>query len=135
MKKHYHPETPLKAKLTETLRKVFPRFIILRIENNASNAIPDIVATGNRITSWIEVKYADPDFRSKGDQELMMSRLGRQGYALYVVFYEVGESRRTFIVDPTEIGKPIETWGNSMPGFDYYWVASQVGKIHGNHTV
>lgn len=133
---HYHPETPVKAKLAEFLRKRFPRFVIARIENQASNALPDIVVNGNKITSWIEVKYATPDFRSKGDQELMMLRLDRQSYSFYVVFYDVDKEKRTYIVNPKEIGQPIESWTNFVPGFDYLWVTHHVARLHrGNNTI
>ena len=133
---HYHPETPIKGDLTKFLRKGFPRYIIARIENTASNALPDIMITGHKITSWIEVKYASPDFRSKGDQELMMLRLAREGFAFYAIFYEVGKERRTYIVDPKDIGKPLDSWTYVVEGFNYQWIASHVEVIHrGNHTV
>ena len=135
MKKHYHPETPVKSDLTLCLRKTFPSYLVFRIENNVSNAIPDIVVTGNKTTSWIEVKYADPDFGSKGDQELMMVRLARQGFAFYVIFYEVGKDRRTYIVDPKEIGKPLEEWKRFSSGFNYLYVANFVAGIHGYHPI
>jgi Holliday junction resolvase len=133
MSKTYHPETEVKRDLTEAIREAFPKYLVFRIENSVSNAIPDIVVTGNKVSSWIEVKYAKPDFGSKGDQELMMLRLARQGFAWYVIYYEVENEKRTYIVDPRDIGKPIEEWKRFAEGFNHQFVVSLIRGIHEHH--
>jgi hypothetical protein len=136
IKKHYHPETPLKRDLTKTLRTALIGYLVLRIENNASNGISDIIVVGNKITSFIEVKYADPDFKSKGDQELMMNRLARQGYAFYVIYEEKERKQRTYIVQPKDINVPLDQCTTWMEGFNHLWIAHYVYGIHnGNHAV
>jgi len=119
------------------LRKKFPSYLVWRIENSASNGLPDILIIPLKsLTLGLEVKYAKPDFKSKGDQELMMLRMAQRSLAYYVVFYEVEKEKRTYIVYPKDIGKPLESWTNVRPGFAYDWVCSFVGEIYGgNYTI
>lgn len=98
-----------KAQLAKDLRETFPRAVVFRIEDHFTHGVPDIVLTLGK-TIWIEVKLADPDFKSKGIQELTMNRLALVGFAFYVVYYTWKGVERTYIVEPKDIGKSIDEW-------------------------
>ena len=123
-------EQTLKAQLVKELRFFLPNFVIIRHEDRITSGIPDISITGHKIGSWWEVKNANPKFASKGIQELMMLRLANSGFAYYVVYYDYQDVQRTYIVDPKDIKKPIDTWKVFVPGFDHRWIVLQVKDLH-----
>jgi len=123
-------ESVLKANLVKTLRESLRTFVIMRLEDRISSGYPDIVISGNKITSWIEVKYGNPNFASKGIQELTMLRLASAGFASYIVYWEKLAQKRTYIVEPKDIGKPIIEWMNYVEGFDHSFVLGKVRLIH-----
>jgi len=77
-------------------------------------------------TIWIEVKYADPDFDTKGIQELTMLRLRRAAYTAFYVIYRQTEEQRTYIVYPEHIGEDFDNHQVSAPGFNHDWVIEYV---------
>lgn len=123
-------ESDLKRPLVKLLREVYPNFIIWRIEDPTTSGIPDIIVVGNKISSYWEVKRANPHFKSKGVQELTMLRLARHGLAFYIVYYEHAAEKRTYIVDPKDVGKPILDWSDFVIGFDHHWIAKRIGDVH-----
>lgn len=124
-------ESGPKGQLVEYLRKAFPSFVILRLEDRYTHGIPDVTIWGNRFASATEVKLANPDFDSNGIQELTMKRIKREAHSWYTVYYEVGKEKRTYIVPVNEIGNPVEEWTIYRSGFDHKFIADYVGEIHG----
>jgi hypothetical protein len=121
-------EATHKTKLVKKGRTLHPGYIFLRHEDLWTSGIPDISITGNKRTVWIEVKFADPDFESKGNQDLTMLRLSISGLAYYVIFVddETGQSVR--IVSPSDY-QHWRTKGISILGFDYEWVLKFIARI------
>lgn len=122
-------EAALKGKLCDLIRKVKPRYVVLRLEDRFTHGIPDISITGNQRQSWWEVKKASPKFTGQGIQELTMLRLARQCEAFYLVYYEVKKEQRTYIIHPTKIGIPLE----DLPyeeGFNHEHVLATILQVH-----
>lgn len=126
-------EAELKSRLMEYLRRSFPGYVIFRHEDKITSGIPDISVTGSELTTWMEVKYANPKFASKGIQELTMLRLSLASSAFYVVYYEKNKERRTYIVEPQDIGRSIDLWTNSTEGFDHSWVVAFIKERHNDY--
>lgn len=123
-------EAKLKADLVHTVRQMFKKFVVERSEDRQIHGIPDINITGNKRNSRWEVKHANPGFECRGIQELMMIRLDLAGYARFIVYWEKGEIKRTYIVKPSDIGKPIEEWDTFTEGFSHIWVVEAIRKVH-----
>jgi len=97
-------EASLKAKLVLRIKERRPSFVTLRHEDVRSSGHPDISVTGEKRTAWIEVKHADPEFKSHGIQELTMQRLEAQGLALYVVYERSADGKRqTHVFKPSQM--------------------------------
>ena len=122
-------ETPLKAKLTKTMRDLLPDyFVVERHEDKIIGGRPDIAVTGLKVTTRWEVKHANPGFKHKGNQTDMMLKLAIAGFAWYIVFDE--PTQRIYIVDPKDIEKPKITWKDFTEGYNYKWVVQRVWKEH-----
>ncbi len=128
-------ETPLKAKLTKTMRDLLPDyFVVERHEDKIISGRPDICITGLKVTTRWEVKHANPNFKHKGVQTDTMLKLATAGFAWYIVFVEPHQllmrTQRIYIVDPKDIDKPISTWKDFTEGYNYKWVVQRVWKEH-----
>lgn len=131
MSVHGIQESHIKADLVKELRASLPRFVIIRHEDRITSGIPDISATGGGFTTWIECKFADPKFQSKGIQELTMSRLSLAAFqAIYIVWRIHKGHKFTYKVHPGDIGKPFEGWTNYKEGFDHKWIAEIIKETH-----
>lgn len=128
-------EADLKGKLVKLLREKYPGYVIWRIEDGTTSGIPDLIVNGNKITSYWEIKFANPAFRVKGIQERTAIQLARVGLAKFIVYWEKDDDRKTYIVDPRDINKPITSWENFVPGFNHTWLVSQIGAVHGDYTI
>ena len=127
-------EAQLKGALIKEARILLPTsYVVIRHEDRFTHGLPDISVTGNRITSWWECKLANPNFSSKGIQELTMLRLMRSGFAFYIVWVYNEIGRYTYIVNPNDIGKPITEWTHSVEGFDHKWLVEEIRKVHNDH--
>ena len=82
-------EASLKQALVALMRAELAPFVIFRHEDRITSGIPDISVTGNRHTSWWEVKFANPDFKCPGIQELTALRLAAAGHACFFVIYAI----------------------------------------------
>lgn len=103
--------------------------VVFRHEDHFTSGHPDLSVTGSQRTIWIEVKFGD-DFKTRGIQKLTMQRLETAGIAFYLVFwYNVKLGKRTYIVRPSEIDSPVETWEEFQEGFAYDWVVERVKKV------
>jgi len=126
-------ELSLVKDLVKLIRFHLPGFVVFRIEDKVTSGIPDIIITGNKKTSFIECKFANPDFKSKGIQELNMNRLALAGFAFYVV-YHIGHTERwTYIVNPRDIGKSFDNWPLMSNGFSHKFVIDYIKEIHDYH--
>lgn len=123
-------EATLKSELAKLARVVLAPWIIFRHEDKFTHGVPDFSITGNRRTSWLEAKFANPKFETKGIQELTMLRLAKNGIAFYPVYSLVDGCKMTYLVHPSEIGKPRTTWSNCVEGFNHLWVLEEVKKEH-----
>lgn len=123
-------EANLKTILVQLARAQMKSFVVIRHEDRFTHGIPDITFTGMKLTTWIEVKHATPGFQSKGIQELTMLRLGVASSAYYVVYWEKKLVRRTYIVEPSEIGKSWEEWTRYTDGFNHQWVLDFIKGVH-----
>ena len=120
-------ENAIKATLIMEGRKAFPGWCIFPHQDIITHGIPDISWTGNRHTAWTELKYADPNFNSKGIQELNMLKLVRQGiWARYIIYYEVGTIKRTYLVHPHAIGLGFGDWLDVVDGHNHQWVIEKI---------
>ena|SRR3990167_5265793 len=123
-------EQELMSALLKEARARLPRYVIIRHEAGLTHGIPDFSVTGDNVTSWIEVKHATPNFKSKGIQELTMNRLALAGHAFYVVYWEDPAFQATYIVLPPDIGRPPEDWEICREGFNHQWVVEEIKKLH-----
>jgi hypothetical protein len=124
-----------KALLVSKARRAFSGFSIFRHEDNFTHGIPDISITGLGITSWWEVKLADPSLDAKefrGVQyDTMISLEVISSFARYIIFElnpKTGE-KATRIVRPQHF----HTWkssGVSVAEWDYKWVITQMLRVH-----
>lgn len=120
-------EAKFKGELVKLIRIELPTFVVIRHEDHFTHGIPDISVTGNKKTLWIEIKFANPNFKSKGIQEVTMLRLSARGHAFYVIYRQTKEKEEyTYVVDPKEIGSDINSWINYVPNFDHAWVIENI---------
>jgi hypothetical protein len=126
-------ESDLKGDLVRLVKDMFPHWVVLRHEDHFTHGIPDISVTGNKRTSWIEVKHATPSFKSKGIQELTMLKLARSGIAFYVVYWQKKEQKRTYLVQANEIMFSSDTWNCFCHGFNHAWVVEKIKEAHYDH--
>jgi len=123
-------EAFVKANLTTYLRANLLRAVILRHEDRSTYGIPDLSVTMCGSTSWWEVKFANPDCRSRGAQDLTMRRLGNVGKAYYLIFeIDKTKEKRMHIVTPNDYVK-WEQSGDMMIGFDHAWVTDFIKAVH-----
>ena len=124
-------ETSLTDTLTSRLREAFPSFVIWKIADRFSHGIPDIEVNGLGVTSHWEVKYADPDFTSKGIQELTMLRLQHTlTPAFYIIFQKEGKTKSTHILTPDQFRKWPDVHVDRVEGFHFEHVVDKVAEVH-----
>lgn len=114
-------EAKLKQGLCDDLRK-HPKMLVFRHEDRFTHGIPDISCTGNGRTIWLEVKFGDPGFTSRGIQEATMKTLAQFGLARYIVYLRTPTEERTYIVPPRMIDLDPRMWKHSCSGFDHNFV-------------
>jgi len=108
--------------LTGHLRKA-TKFVVFKHADRFTHGVPDISMTGNSVTSWWELKVADPEFDSPGIQELTMIRLAAGGCARYLI-YSHGTIR---IVEP----RNLRNWNGNIPHpYDVKWLIDEMLFIH-----
>src|SRR5262245_32614805 len=128
-------ESKPKSELTLLLRHELLRYVIFRHEDKATYGIPDTSITGNGATAWLEIKLADPDFQSHGQQELNMRRLANVGfYARYIIYENIERVKRVRIVHPRDFVN-WRTSGDVMIGWDHQWVVEEIRKALQNDLV
>jgi hypothetical protein len=123
-------ESTCKSNLMKRLRAEYPHAVCFRHEDRMTHGVPDLSVTMDQRTSWWEVKYATPGFESPGIQELTLKRLGKTGYAYYIIFEDVAAGRKTYIVDPEDL-LTYRTTSWACKGFDYTAVVTFIARVHG----
>lgn len=121
-------EATLKSALVRALRTL-PNAVVFRHEDRFTHGIPDISITLHHATTWLEVKFANPSFNSRGIQELTLLRLALVGTARYVIYHQDGTEAKTYIVHPYDIGKRLDTLPHTS-GFDHASVVEFVKTTH-----
>ena len=123
-------ESRLKSDLVIVLRRELRRAMVLRHENRPGISVgsPDLSNTWQKITTWLEIKYANPAVKKREAQHLVCQALAREGYCYYVIYYEATKTseRRTVIIHPDhlDIGEPrVET-----AGFSHLFVAGFIRR-------
>jgi len=120
-----------KAELTQLLRSELLRFVVFRHEDKTTYGVPDTSVTGNGKTSWWEIKLANPDFKSHGQQELNMRRLANIGhFARYIIYEEIKGKRLTYIVHPKDFGEWRENAELILDGWDHRNVVAYIAEVH-----
>ncbi len=121
-------EQTLKSAFVKEIRDTLKNCVIFRHEDKFYSGVPDISITLNKRTLWIEAKFANPKFQSKGIQELTMLRLAKAGLALYLVWQYDTDEKRTYLVHPSDIGKDMNRWSNFIEDFDHNWAVKELWK-------
>ena len=118
------------AKLTQVLlakaRVTLRGSVVLKINDHSTSGIPDAAITWNGRTCWIEVKYANPGFKSTGIQELTCCRLALAGRCVYVVYD--GPHNTVSIIAPQDIGRWREV-GQRTDGLDHAWIVERIREL------
>lgn len=130
-------EGDIKDRFIEIATPILRGFVLFRHEDRSTFGIPDISATGYNKSSWWEFKHAiarhpggEPDFKSRGNQELSMLRLASAGYARYVIYEERGDIKRVLIVHPKKLSEWMTMYDSFTTGFNHRWVADQIRRVH-----
>lgn len=123
-------EKTLLLKMVKQLNKDLPNATIFKHADRVTAGIPDVSVTWKRMTTWLEVKYANPDLHDRGMQNLVMKQLALSGSAWYVIYDQVQE--QTIIVRPGELEDGM--WRKLLqchaPGFDHKLVSWFVRRLH-----
>lgn len=137
-------EKILKNHLVAHARQLLPSYEVFRVETSETKVgVPDIVCNGDMRTSWVEVKYATPNFKSREVQRQTVLRLAKTGFAWYIVFYEHLGVKRTYIVPAEQIhAMPVSnliytispTWTNVVEGFDYRRILIYLRGLHRDYV-
>ena len=120
-------EATLKSALVKVIPEVMPGAVVQRHEDIFRKGGPDMSVTWNKMTSWWEVKYANPGFKSTGVQKLTCQRLAEQGHCFYIIYVE--NEKNVVIQD----AKNLSEWMSSgfvIEGFNHKGVAS---FMYGQH--
>lgn len=121
-------EATIKGELSKRFKAAFPQFVVLRPEDRFTSGIPDFILFGNAHTSFLEIKFTtNGKFKYTKLQELMLRKLANQGFATYLVVFElcVGVKQTRLLMN----GMP--QYEHVLPGFDYDYLVETIGVIHG----
>ena len=123
-------ESTIKSALVKTLRLALPGFVVIRHEDRFTAGVPDISVTGHGLTSWWEVKFANPRLHSRDVQRLTALRLASAGVCFYVVYQLEDDMRRVAVVHPhwIEDWESHVAWGATI--FAHQHVATFVRQTH-----
>lgn len=127
-------EKDLVSSLVKTLREGLQHFYVVKHSERiigGTIGVPDISITGNKDTTWLEVKFADPTFTSSGRQELTMLMLANYGHcARYIIYEKRGKDRWTFIVHPKNFASWKTQFENVFEGFNHLQILDYIRKVH-----
>lgn len=81
-------EVDLVLALVRKLAEKLPGAVVFKHADTMTAGIPDISVTWGGVTTWLEVKYANPRIEHQEAQALIMARLRVIGRAYYVIYDE-----------------------------------------------
>ena len=125
-------EASLKQSLVKEMRKQMRGVVVFRHEDRHIFGVPDISCTWGGITSWWEVKVADPAVKITSIQVLTCQKLAKAGSACGIIIYQE-MPHCSYIVDPFKI----ETWATTSPedlvifkGFPHLQLVHYIKGVH-----
>jgi hypothetical protein len=127
-------ESDAVGRLLKKLAEVMPGGVGFKHFDLVTAGVPDLSWTWAKRTLWIEVKLDTVEARPI--QEVIMTRLGARGIALYVAFFTFGQYLEQGKLGPHTL--ILDSWKRVLvryDGLDYLAVAKFVRKvIEGNHA-
>lgn len=126
-------ESYVKQVLVRKMRELMPGAVIFRHEDRHIFGVPDISCSWNGVTSWWEVKHANPSMKVAEIQILRCSQLDKNGTKCAFIIFQ-GDDDACNIVNP----KAMRSWRKGTPsafqcsGFDYTSVVEYIKEIHTN---
>jgi hypothetical protein len=98
-------EGQLNRALVKTLRtELGPEYVVFKHFDRVTAGVPDISVTGRHLVTWFEVKYLTRGLIARGQQRLMLERLGAADCAWYVLYVAPSEQlKNTYIVHPRNV--------------------------------
>ncbi len=115
--------------LLKTYRQMRSQAVVIKHADRYTHGIPDMSVTDLGYTSWWEIKHANPDFESKGVQELTALRLATAGSCYYVIYAEK-PTKCVLIVHPKNISDWMTAFTAATHEFDHKWVVDFITKMH-----
>ena len=129
-------EASLKSDLVRILRHELRGSVVLRHEDKLTSGIPDISVTWRRMTVWLEAKFLNPSFYSKGIQTLTLKRLASAGHCFYVLYQKEGAEFTTNIIEPYSILENIIEGGEwTSDGINHYLIVDFLKDYTKQHNV
>jgi len=130
-------ETKPKRQLVERLKHDLVGAVVLRHEDHFRAGIPDISVTWHKLTTWLEVKHADPYLSGSGIQLHLAGQLADQGFCWFIIYYEDETAKRTLIVHPSEVyrdsWKELSDSSRMAQGFDHKFVVDFLRGQYRDH--
>lgn len=111
-----------------------PGAVIFRHEDKHIFGVPDFSCTWGGMTSWWEVKYANPHFQVNEVQLLNCMKLSKQGSKCGFILFQGKEELACHVVDP----KRMKEWDKYQrglfhcTGFNYTELALYIKGEHIN---
>ena len=121
-------EASVTAALTAKTRTSLLGSVVLKHNEAIQSGVPDFSVTWHGVTSWYEVKYAHPTFKSKGIQHITACRLNREGFCRYVIYSDIKGVRQTRILEPDDMCR----W-REIPAYDGFAHAQVIDIIRNHH--
>lgn len=119
-------ETYLTGKLAKAIKVVMPSSKYLKLSDSQSG-VPDFIVAWRKMTSWHEVKVADPEFDCPGIQELTCCILAQQSHC-DIIIYDLQEDD-VRIIPPNALAN----WRDSgvvFSGLNHAAVAAYIAELH-----
>lgn len=127
-------EATLKGQLMRAIRAQLGGWVAFRMEDKFRAGLPDMAVIGNGLTSWWEVKLANPTMKTTTVQDETMRRLALVGFAYFLVYEERQGARFTRIICPGREWEDYKTHRAPSAlwcvGFNHDWVVQQMGRRH-----
>ena len=122
-------EAALVGRLLKKLRTSYPKAVVIKHADRITSGIPDISISWHGKTTWLEVKFANPNIIDRGIQRLMLKTLEREGSAFYVIYDNL--RNRTLIVLPQHIDRWEDDGAyRDADGFDHDLVVKLIKETH-----
>jgi hypothetical protein len=93
-------ESMLTNQLLELARRDLRGLVVFKHPADFIAGIPDTSWSLNRITTWLEIKWANPEVKDRGIQRITMRELSRVAPAYYVIYR--ANPLTTLIVHPDD---------------------------------